>query len=122
MNKQEIITQLNKNRKTKLIKDSRPKIDVLSIIKVAVSGSEFFYENIAIISVGDNFYWKEYTENLPTTLIGSVCLSKEDAMTIIGVMKGYQKYKHYHINPYTWLITGCLYQGLDLVKEKLIDL
>lgn len=122
MDTDQIKKKLNDNRKKLLLKDTKSKIDILATIKVADEGSHHFNEKIAIIKKAGEYYFKEYTKDLPTSVLNSFKLSKQEATIMISVMNDYTKYKHYHINPYTWLICGCLYKGLDLIKENLLEL
>lgn len=122
MDKQKILDQLNINRDKILMKDTSPKINILATMQIAKTESEIFKERVAVFEVGGCYYWKEYTKDLPNTIIGATVISTLEADIILETISKYDQYKHYHLNPYTWLVCGCLLEGLDLVSEGLIQI
>jgi hypothetical protein len=122
MNTEQIKNKLNENRKKLLLKDTQPSFNILSTLRVADKGSSHFNEKIAIIERMGSYYLKEYTGGLPSSIAGCLRLSKKEATIVISVIEDYKQHKHYHVNPYTWLICGCLYKGFDLINEGLLDI
>lgn len=120
MSNKEVIAKLNKNRQTILLKDTKHKITILTTLRVAKEGSSEFKEKVAIIEQQGKYFFKEYSGDLPNNIVGGIQITKEQVTIIMSVIKDYNANKHTHINSYSWLVCGCFYKGLDLIKEGLL--
>lgn len=120
MSKEDIIEKLNKNRMIKLPKKVKDPFIIEATFRLAKKGSTHHYEKVAVLSNEGDYFWKPYTQSLPQKLQPCKEMTLEEAKCVLSVIKDYDSYKGYYLNPYTWLVTGCLYKGLDLVDKGFI--
>ena len=64
-----------------------------------------------------NTFKDSYGLDFNTEVISSV-----DANIISIVVEDYYRYSHYYVNPYTFLVTGCLYHNLDLIDNGYLSI
>lgn len=135
MDKNKIKEMLNNNRqKMRLVRKipSDTKVEVLVRLQVAKKDSKDFHTHSAIVAEINGksvkYYFVNYSHKLPINQLHDnfMCdtqpISEYKASIITKVVKNYNKYKDYHLNPYTTLIVGCLYEDLDLIKEGYLKL
>lgn len=134
---QKRILKRHKNRKNNLkrvpLRES-VNVEILGSIEMASKNSVYFFTRMAIVYVveQDQHYWVDYNKELPPInkfLIQSgvksidwekKIIDNETADVIINALDKWKEVKKPYLNSFTFLVSYCLANDVNLIKEKLI--
>lgn len=120
---------------SKRIRRQRIDVELKGSLQVAKEGSNLYFERIAIMftPLTNQYFFVSYNKTLPDGLSllapeyqsGDYIIHEiggDKANIVLGAISHWERYKHYHINPYSTLILYSLERGLDLVAEGYIKI
>lgn len=134
-NKQNILDQLNQSRMVKLSKVVEPKLECSASIKVAVRGSEHFYEYLSIFTceVSGERYCVNHNGSAPkgshivneVSLFGkakSTKISMNQAWALQYAIKNYDLLREVtdQVQAYSYIVGYCAGDGIDVISLGLI--
>ncbi|AHK11229.1 hypothetical protein S14_120 [Shewanella sp. phage 1/4] len=123
-------------QKARANKQTTPPSDVKMThhaqMQIGKKGSAEVFEYISAVEVEGKYYLIQYNGSVPAykdwMTIETLGNMKSDLVTVdvfssfIGAVDYWEEYKHYHLNPYTFLMVQMLHAGNDLVKMGVIEI
>lgn len=123
-------------QKARANKQTTPPSDVKMThhaqMQIGKKGSEEVFEYISAVEVEGKYYLIQYNGSVPEHKYWEV-IQEDSGMKVnevselvcsdfIGAVDYWEDYKHYHLNPYTFLMVQMLHAGNDLVKMGIIEI
>ena len=123
-------------QKARANKQTTPPSDVQMAhqaqMQIGKKGSAEVFEYISAVEVEGKYYLIQYNGIVPAykdwmanEALGNLKVDKVEwvvSRIFWGVKQDWDEYKHYHLNPYTFLITKMMMVGYDLVKMGVIEI
>ncbi len=131
VDKQEILQQLQRNRKNPTIVEDVQPITLGMPVQIAKEGGNFF-RHMMVVRGEDRFAILQYSGELPLKLDMTEShktdtkkvdlVSKNVADIVEDAIDTWLDYKHYHLPAYTFIVSYCLVKGIDLIEMGVFEL